>query len=374
MLVEATRDPEVEALAVEVDRVVGRVLLPAVARPEIALDEGALGRVLAELEALGVAGTDDAPSGLAPWESLEAGAPTGPSLDLLRRLALADAGVALAIHQRALSRVVARVLGLAPLPPRTAIAVEGTHGLGREALARWLAGGPLDSDDHALLRDDHASDGERVLVLEPTPLGLLRSTFDDGAFAFELHPADALSLARVPFAHGLDSLALFRVRPRAAPQGSARVDPAWFATFLAADQLARVAIAHGAATRALRLARAFAAQRRQGGRTIDGHPAVLALLGKAGAVVSAITGQLDALGARPLRGVSSLASTLACRAEAMPALADAAHATLQTFGGLGYLRDTGLERVARDVNALRVTAGSPTELGLVVAELARLHA
>jgi alkylation response protein AidB-like acyl-CoA dehydrogenase len=64
---------------------------------------------------------------------------------------------------------------------------------------------------------------------------------------------------------------------------------------------------------------------------------------------------------------------LALRAQAQPALADAANGALQVFGGLGYMKDTGAEKVVRDVNCLRALAGSPRELTLMVAEWERLH-
>ena len=38
------------------------------------------------------------------------------------------------------------------------------------------------------------------------------------------------------------------------------------------------------------------------------------------------------------------------------------------FGGLGYIRETGIERIVRDVNHLRLLAGTPDELLLFLSQ------
>jgi alkylation response protein AidB-like acyl-CoA dehydrogenase len=238
-------------------------------------------------------------------------------------------------------------------------------------VARWLAGRPLEDDDRALLADAYAPDAARILLLEPGVAGLVVPTFRDGTFAWELYAASSLALEVTPHGHGLDELATTRVRARAAPSASAPATAETLARAIAAHQLGLVAIAAGAAERAHALARAYAAQRRQGGKVIDGHAAVLALLGNARAALSGVRLQLEAQGARPLAR-AELGAVLATRAQAMPALAGAAHAAVQVFGGLGYMRDTGVEKVARDVNVLRAIAGAPPELLLIVAEWERL--
>lgn len=360
------------ALEAEVDRFARQAIGPRVARPEAPLPPAALAELLAEAEALGLAGSDDAPSGLGPWEGLLAGQPPGLTLRLLARVGQASAAVGFVLHQRALGRELLRHRGLPRPPGPLAVAPQGWLGLGRTALPRWLAGAALSAEDRALLEDAYGPGARRVLPLDPGLGGLLVPTFAAGAFAWQLYPLEALRLEVEGQAHGLDELWTAGVQARAAPLGEAPAGAEDLARVLAAHQLGLTALALGAVEHALGLARTFAAQRRQGGATIDRHPAVLALLGRARAVLSTVRAQLEGLGAHPL-ALATVGEALACRAEALPALAEAAHAALQTLGGLGYMRDAGLEKVARDVNVLRALAGTPPELLLVVAEWERLH-
>lgn len=365
-----------QALFAEVDRFAQRSVEPAVARPEAPLSRSALAALVGEAEALGLAGSDEEPSGLAPWETLSDGG-LGGTLAVLTRLSRANTALALVVHQRALARVVARLTGLERLVEGPlAIAPQGRYGLGRLALVRALLGAPLDAEDRALLADVYARDAVRVLPLDPAFAGLLTPCVDaDGALRWQLHARAQLEVSVHPHAHGLDELETAEVRPRepgtldALPREAsvARVAEALFA-----HQLALVALSLGAVERAHAQARRYAAQRHQGGATIDRHDAVLGLLGRGSATLHGCRAQLDGLSARPL-GLDALPRVLGLRARAQPDLAGAANEALQVFGGLGYMKDTGAEKVVRDVNSLRALAGSPRELTLMVAEWERLH-
>ena len=52
-------------------------------------------------------------------------------------------------------------------------------------------------------------------------------------------------------------------------------------------------------------------------------------------------------------------------------LCAAANDALQVFGGLGYLPETGLEKIVRDNNHLRLLCGTSRELMLFLAEWER---
>ncbi len=376
---------EDEALLSEVAPFATHAVEPAVARPELPMAATTWTELLAEVESLGLAGADAEPSGLGPWELLDTDAhgseraqTPGSTLALLSRLGRASAAVSLAVHQRSLARVVLRRAGLAgrigagPL----AIAPQAHYGLGRTALAHALASAPLTPDDRALLADAYAADAARVLPLDPGFAGLVTPVFVADELTFQVHARADLEVTAYPNAHGLDELITAEVRPRASgfvstlAPAEARV---LFGQALMAHQLGLLAIAAGAVERVHELARRFAAQRRQGGAFIDQHPAVLGLLGRSRATLHTTFAQLDAASTRPL-ALGALPATLALRAQAQPALADAANAALQVFGGLGYMRDTGAEKVVRDVNCIRALAGSPRELLLIVAEWERLHA
>jgi len=337
-----------------------------------------LSHLLGDLEALGLCGSNSEPSGLGPWESVDAessdtAAPISFTLLLLARLARANTAISFLVHQRSLARAIARRVGLirsdhGPL----AVAFDGRHGLGRVPFARALSGVELTDDDCAMLADAYAPDAARVLPLDPAFAGLLTPVFTGDVLTFQLHARADLDIAVDAHAHGLDELITATVRPR--NQGATadlNSDDArrFFVKASAAHQLALVAMAAGAVDRVHRLAQRFASQRAQGGSTIDRHAAVLGLLGRSRATLHTTFAQLKAF-----VHVDDLPAALALRTQAQPALADAANAALQVFGGLGYMRDTGAEKVVRDVNCMRALAGSPRELLLVVAEWERIHA
>jgi acyl-CoA dehydrogenase len=370
---------EREALLFEVERFARGTIEPHASRPELPMDGAAIGGVLRIAESLGLAAVDGDPTGLGPWEGLGEGAPPGATLDVLRCIGRANAGVGYTIHQRGLARAVATAVGLgSSLPTPLAIAPEGTYGLGRVAFARFLAGAPLTPEDRALLSDAYDPLAPRVVTVEPGTGGLLTPVWAQGTtIQWQAHPWEALEVRSEGPAHGIDELVTATVRPVASasvhPQRTSDPHRDGLLAPFAAHQLGLLALATGAVERALSHARAFAAQRWQGGALIDRHPAVLDLLGGGSATVRSTRVQLDAFAARPL-DAAALVDALALRSEAHPALADAANAALQVFGGLGYMRDNGLEKAVRDVNHLRAFAGNPTELRLIVAEWERLHA
>ncbi|HEY6561704.1 MAG TPA: acyl-CoA dehydrogenase family protein [Polyangiaceae bacterium] len=371
MLAERITDhPDGAALLAQVDRFAEQVIEPRVARADASIGHAAFAEALAEADSLGLAGDDATPSGLAPWDEL-GGAP-GPSLAVLRRLSRANSAFALAIHARALARAVLRSAGLAAGQERPAIVVQGAFGLGRTALARLLAGRALDVDDVALLADVYGPAVQRIVPLDPTFDALLTLVFEHGELSWRAYTRAELVLIAEAHAHGLDELSTTRVCARTPAAAYAPAAPAELVTILAVDQLALVAIGVGAVERAHALARRFAAERRQGGAVIGEHAAVRLLLAKTRSVIDVVDAQLAAHGDRLLTA-ARLGHVLGLRAEAMPALADAAHASMQVFGGLGYMRDTGIEKVTRDVNALRALAGTPGELALLVSEWERLH-
>jgi alkylation response protein AidB-like acyl-CoA dehydrogenase len=278
------------------------------------------------------------------------------------------------LHQRAFARTLARRLGLDTPTPLLAVAWGG-HGIGRDAAARLLAAAPLDADDTDLLAAVWARDASRVITSDGAHAAVAMPVVDrDGALAWEVWPRAGLAEVPAPHAHGLDELVTATVAPRG--PALARVDgaaahSAW-ASALAATALGHVAIACGAVARGHALARAYAAQRCQGGGPIDRHDAVRLLLARGTTAGEVAFAAAVAAGAHA-PGPAATIAALGVRAETLPALAAAAGDALQAFGGLGYMRDTGMEKVVRDANALRALAGSPRELLLIVAEWERLR-
>lgn len=367
--------PEQKALSSELERFVTSRVEPAVARPERAMPRATWDALVDELEQVGLVGCDDEPSGLAPWEGLLDERPLGVTLSTLTRLARACPSLAFAAHQRALARVVARRARLSP-SPAMGLDAAGRLGLGREALARSLAGRAPCGDDEALLDDVYAPRATRVLPLEPGLGALVTLAHVEGAWVARVHGRAELAVREQPHGHGLDELPLATVTPETdGARSPLSPDEARVLArdTLAAHTLGLVALALGVAQRAHLLARGYAATRRQGGEVIDRHAAVGGLLGEARSTHDTARAALEAFDAEPL-DEASLPRALALRSTLVPRLCEATNAAMQVQGGIGYMRDTGIEKLVRDQNALRALGGSPREQRLVVAEWERLHA
>lgn len=350
-----------------------RCVEPRATHPELAMPAEVLVEVLAEARALGLVASDE--PGLGLWDDAQVG--PHRTLRALERLARAQASVALALHAESLAAVVARAAFGNTAGPGL-VALEGRFGLGRGSLARLLVDAPLDDDDRAMLRDVYGPSA-RLVTASPDFAWVLWPTLDDGDRVVVLRiPRASLVVRLHAHPHGFDELVTMSIEPvpgcaveasTLAPDLPGRDV---LARALALHALGLVAIAAGAAARAHRQARTFAATRRQGGALIERHAAVALLLASSRGALESVGRGLDALGRDPVEP-ASLPSIFSLRAEAHPLLCRGANDALQVFGGMGYMRDVGLEKVVRDLNHLRVVAGSPPELGLVVAELERLH-
>ena len=141
---------------------------------------------------------------------------------------------------------------------------------------------------------------------------------------------------------------------------------------LACDWLGIAAIALGVARRSLRDARAYTAQRTQGGRMVDQHAAVRLLQGGAEYDIALLEAILARHAAEPLDGLAP-AALLRWALAARLAVVDHAHRAvsgcLQTLGGYGYMEDYGLEKRLRDVATLKSLHGAPDQLTLGLEDL-----
>jgi len=371
----AHRDEDQEVLLAEIERFGAERCAPLVARPERPMDAATFGALLEEAEAIGLGGSATDPSGLGPWERLGSDDGASLTLQLLEGLGRVDAALAYALHQRSLARAVCRRLGVDAEGP-FAIAPRGHFGLGRDTLGALLLGRPLGHDARALLSDLYAAEAARIVAIDPGFSGLLTPALDGAGHLFwQLHRASTLERRDHAHAHGLDAMAMVTLVPRAPASLTVRdaeLGRTVLAEAMAADQLGLLAISTGSVAHAAEAARRFAAVRRQGGLPIARHAAVLDLLGRVETALAASQASLEALGAQA-PGLRTLPRVLAARALLQPSLADAANAALQVFGGLGYMRDNGLEKIVRDVNCLRAFGGSPLELRLAVAGWESTH-
>jgi alkylation response protein AidB-like acyl-CoA dehydrogenase len=317
---------------------------------------------------------------LGVWEPFADGCGSFVSAQILRCLGRHDAGFALAAHRACLARWILRRLGVSSTGRGTA-AVQGRFGLGRLSVARYLAGASLDPEDRAILADDYDVEQERLLTTETAFAWVVAPVVDAtaGSLSWVLWPRGALSVRLRPSAHGFDNLGTMAFRPKADGAGAGYLLPGdadvareCAVGALHMEALALMAIGLGAAEQAHSMARAYASTRRQGGRRIEEHPAVQLLLASSRSAITTVEALVESAAGRPI-DLEGLCAVLAARAEAHPLLCRATNDDLQVFGGSGYMRDTGIEKILRDQNHMRVTCGSPLDLALFVAELERLH-
>jgi acyl-CoA dehydrogenase len=365
---------DLAALLQQIDRFCRQRVEPLLSPPEPPQQaQPALDELTAAAREVGIVGSGP-DRGIGLWEEPGEEGLRRLAVEALARLGQVSAGAAFHLHQIGLGRHLALALGR---PGGTVVpCLTRGIGLGRGALVRWLRGEAPQPEDAALLGDLLPGEGRpAVLQAGGNWDGVVAPHYDAASHGvrWQLWPRDSLSLTPHQASHGLDetpawTLSTFGGGEMAAMEGEAAGELLF--QVLQLHGLALMAIGLGAVRGGLARARDYAGLRVQGGSVIADHPAVQLMLGEAASTVRAVELLLDALAVRPL-APASLAATLAARACVHPLLCAAANRALQTFGGLGYMREVGLERVVRDCNCLRLMSGTPTDLRLFVAEWER---
>lgn len=183
-----------------------------------------------------------------------------------------------------------------------------------------------------------------------------------------LVPADhpALRVEDLAPRTGLAAVSILRVELDGEPPAETELPPADVEPLLVRWALGLAALALGTARGSLQIARAYAAERRQGGREIGGHAAVQLLLGEAASRVAAGSAHLTALGlAEP--GELTVAAALAAKLRIVEDSYQAATDALQVLGGYGYMEDYRVEKRLRDLMTLRGLRPAPDELRRLLA-------
>lgn len=354
---------EVDALLAGIAAFAEQEILSRAPRPEHALTGADFVAITAAAATAGL--LDSSPDGYGLWSEVARGEAPAFTLMALQQLALANPSAAWHLHGVALAALAARSAGLA-VDSATVFSLDGARGIGRSALGRLLAGRPLHARDTELLADVFG-DRERIAVTAPGVRAVMAPHFQDGALELAVWPLHQATDDHQP--HGLDGCVARRWQP-AAPSAQGALTLDHLNRIVAAQQLAQVAMARGAVETAAALAHRYAEMRRQGARIIERHDSVALLLAELDTPRHTVDVLLRDMAAKPL----AVEAAVALRREAMPLLARAVNAAMQVHGGIGYMRDTGVEDRLRAVNLMRLLGGSPPELALVAAGLASDHA
>lgn len=328
-------------------------------RPEHPCPPAALDAACAQLAAQGVLNTGDEP-GCGLWEGEDDAAHLALTLDSLATLGETNAALAFRLHRAALARYLLARLGL-PLAGAEdlALCLHGRHGIGRGELARWWRGRDADVGLLADVFDDKRS---RLALMPDKTSGVLCPVFAGDTLQWWRCEAPPLT----DDGHGLDELRTGTVLV-AGGTPLPRLDPAQAPAVSRAlwhrEWLGLLAIQLGVARHAAAKARDYAALRFQGGDLIDRHPAVQILLA---GIRAALADSAAFLHAQSLDD-AGFGTLLLSRNRLQEALAEAASSAMQVFGGIGYMRDNGLEKCFRDIHQLRHQSGGPLDMPLLAA-------
>lgn len=282
----------------------------------------------------------------------------------LQLIARYSADLALHLHRLALGRWLLRQLswGERGAGDSLALLVQGSYGLGRDALPRYLRGRRLGEPDKRLLADCYDPTLQGLPLIAPASwTSLMRPVWRRDALQWQLCEREQLKVQDVG-GHAFEELGHYRLGITDAGAESALSATQardLYGRVLVLEMLGLLAIAAGSLQRGARLAQEYAQGRRQGGQPLDAHAAVqlmLARIAQAGYRAELELDRLQAMSPPPLGAV------VACRAGLQRALREAADDIVQLHGGLGYMRNRGAEKVLREQNQLLLMSGTPNEL------------
>lgn len=369
---------EARAWTDAVARFTEEVIVPLFARPECIATPSDCRRALDGLVELGVLNTGP-DAGLGLWDLPQSALGRRLSLSYLQLVAKTSAALAYQMHLQAMARHLDRLAGVHDAQGLPLVLMQGKLGLGREALVHLLTGQALTPDQAAMLADNWAwldASQPRLLNALPDWTALWLCTWDEGA-GWRWHRLDRQALVRTPMApgFGLDELQIEAVHALKDASAAATVATAGlsgqaaasaWSTLQAVHAMGLLAITQAGVHRAGAQAFEQAHLRRQGGQLIARHAAVQQLLSLARGAASEAARDLQAL-TQPDAPWPGLRELWRMRARHQVRLSMGASAALQVFGGMGYMKDTGLERLLRQTHHLRLLGGSPAELALCVA-------
>lgn len=358
---------DLKHLLAEVGRFAAERIAGATQRPESPMRPDMLEQLTHEAIELGVLSLSPDGDGLGLWEHGDDAHAMAFNIGTLRHLGRANAGIAFSWHRTALAHELSRQLGFGQdvaRPLGTAFVPTGHYGLARTSLARWIKTPQPQPDDLVLLADWFDRDVHAVPLCAMTSWqSLLWPVWRNGTVAWQLAERRVLAVESCRPQHGFDELAAFTVR-HAGAAGELRLPEAetsrrLYARVLKMDMIGLLAIGAGAIARAQQMASSYAAVRRQGGKLIGEHPAVQQLLSEIEVARQQAESML-AMFACPI-DETDLGVVAAARAAAHDALCHAANQAVQVHGGIGYMRDSGPEKILRDQNMLKLQAGGTRE-------------
>lgn len=378
---------DLESLNDHVARFAERSIAPKFEYPERLIEDASFINLVDAASDQGLLSSDCA-DGMGLWACTEDPLQLRFSCQSLREIAYVNPALAYQLHQFSLAYYVIRELKALKVIPESletltkpALSVQGHFGLGRYALARYLLG-RADAEDDALLQDYFGTGHSSYATLHAdkhwthllSPVMRPSSTGEQNIIQFALFSRAQLKVHSKEHSHGLNELDSYCWHASDHSQAlsistlTALQSQLLYSKVLQLQWLGLSNIAAGTLRHGYYLANDYAAQRIQGGKTINQHAAVRRLLAEIKGGYDATLSLIDSVCATPI-DAHSLAKVCNARLQIHPLLCQGANNAVQVFGGMGYMQDTGVEKVLRDCMQLRLMNGTPSELTLFLSEL-----
>lgn len=341
---------------------------PLVERPESAMSPESVATIVDRLTSLGVL-TAEGERGFGVWDSTDDPESCRMSVQVLGEIARVSPAIAYEVHARALAAALDHAAG--GFAQHSTATFEASSGVSGRPTGRALAGEDLSSDDVPVVVDAWGAPHLRPRLHIGAP-GWEQLWWPEWSRdGWRLCRASSAEVATETLArgHGFDELSYMSctltspTRESTAVLGRAETVDA-FAVYA----IGLLAISVSTARRPILRAREFSGIRVQGGDLIGRHDAVAQLLARAEQAVMTSEALLNQVTAAP-PGLHRLHQVWRARTHCQPLLSAAGSDALQVFGGIGYMRDLGVEKDQRDLNTMRRLGGSPSELALRCAAL-----
>lgn len=332
-------------------------------------DLGRLPELFAKAESVGLVASPDPESAgyeYGAWGMMCVGEGPAFSLAILRELAVACAGFAASVHFAGLGAREAN--GLKDVPGRVAVAFfEGAW------RPRWDAFDLPPAGSAQITTGERTTlSGGKAFVQSPVGCeGYVVYAGCESKWRKVFVPAGAagVHVDRLDARTGLAAMEVVNLTLEdvrlGADEGISGAAPK---EMLTRWMLGLSAVAIGNAVGALSAARAYAADRYQGGAQIETHPAVRILIGGAASTIDVCSLALRA--AESAEGGAEDALWLACSLK-LAVTTDCCRAVsdlLQVLGGYGYMEDYRLEKRLRDAMTLKTMSIRPDDLRMLCAD------
>jgi hypothetical protein len=378
---------DLESLNDHVARFAERSIKPGFEYPERLISDVSFNQLVDAASEQGLL-SSDCSDGMGLWACTEDPLQLHFSCQSLREIAYFNPALAYQLHQFALAYYVLRQLRILKASSvsleslsKPALSVQGHFGLGRYSLARYLQG-RADHEDYIFLQDYFGDGLDNYSTLHANkhwsqllaPVMHSPSQDKKNIIQFALFSRAQLKVHSKEHSHGLNELDSYYWQSSDHSQAlsisslTALQSQLLYSKVLQLQWLGLANIATGALRHGYELASNYAAQRVQGGKIINQHAAVRRLLAEIKADFDTALCLIDRICATAIDG-GSLAAVANVRLQIHPLICQGANNAVQVFGGMGYMQDTGVEKVLRDCMQLRLMNGTPSELTLFLSEL-----